>query len=126
MKFWLMCSSVFLACVGLLAAHSVNAWVFPRLPTDCRSMRIRPYNASDWEAVRWLFVHPAHRRQGVARALLNVIMGRLKGTVTLNVGPWNLAACRLYESLGFVKVREFPGTFNGPDVAVLTMETSPR
>jgi ribosomal protein S18 acetylase RimI-like enzyme len=53
-------------------------------------------------------------------------MGRLKGTVTLYVGPWNLAARRLYESYGFVKVREFTGTFNGRDVAVLTMETSPR
>lgn len=76
--------------------------------------------------ISWLFVHPACRRQGVGRALLNEIMGRLKGSATLNVGPWNLAARRLYQGVGFVTVREFVGTFNGRDVAVLALEASPR
>src|SRR4029453_14694373 len=119
-------------------------------------MKIRPYEASDWEAVReiydlskpdemrggvdvraivplghdpsglalfrdsvifvvadaervvgfgghkgnyiaWLFVHPAHRRRGVARALLKEIMGQLQGPITLNVGSWNRAALKLYD-----------------------------
>ena len=76
-------------------------------------------------SISWLFVHPAHRRQGVARALLNEMMGRLEGTVTLNVGVWNLAARHLYNEAGFVTAREFLGTFNGHDVAVLTLVYDP-
>ena len=124
-------------------------------------MKIRPYEASDWEAVReiydlskpdemrggvdvravvplgqdpsglalfrdsvsswplmlngvvgfgghkfkyisWLFVHPAHRRRGIARALLKEIIGHLQGAITLNVGHWNHAARKLFDELGFV------------------------
>ncbi len=75
--------------------------------------------------ISWLFVHPAHRRQGVARALLNEMMGRLEGAVTLNVGPWNQAARQLYDQAGFVTAREFHGTFNGHDVAILTLVYDP-
>ena len=147
-------------------------------------MKIRPYKASDWEAVRdiydlskpdemrggvdvgaiiplqqdpaglalfhgsaifvaedgdrvigfgghranyisWLFVHPEHRRKGVARALLNEMMEDLEGPATLNVGAWNLAARQLYHEAGFVATREFIGTFNGRDVAVLTLVYEP-
>ena len=52
-------------------------------------------------------------------------MGRLEGAVTLNVGPWNLAARRLYDDFGFVTAREFIGTFNGHEVAVLTLVYDP-
>jgi ribosomal protein S18 acetylase RimI-like enzyme len=75
--------------------------------------------------ISWLFVHPAHRRQGAARALLSAIMGRLDGAVTLNVAPWNLAARQLYEEFGFAPAREFIGTFNGYDVTVLTLVYDP-
>ena len=75
--------------------------------------------------ISWLFVHPAHRRQGVARALLNEIMGHLEGAVTLNVGPWNLPARRLYDAFGFATAREFIGTFNGHEVEVLTLVYDP-
>lgn len=148
------------------------------------AMRIRPYETSDWEAVRdiydvskpdemcggvdasaiiplqqdpaglslfhgsvilvaennermigfggykenyisWLFVHPAHRRKGVARGLLSEMMECLQGAVTLNVGSWNLAARQLYNQAGFVTTREFIGTFNGYDVPVLTLVYDP-
>ena len=71
--------------------------------------------------ISWLFVHPAHRRHGVARTLLKEIMGHLRGLITLNVGRWNQGARKLYGDLGFVVVREFIGTFNGHDVEVLTL-----
>ena len=71
--------------------------------------------------ISWLFVHPACRRRGAARALLTEILRRLQGPVTLHVGPWNHAARRLYEELGFVTDGEFTGTFNVRDVAVLTL-----
>lgn len=72
--------------------------------------------------IAWLFVHPAHRRKGVARALLKEIMGRLRGAVTLNVGSENHAARKLYAGLGFIIEREFTGRFNGHHVAVLRLK----
>jgi len=71
--------------------------------------------------ISWLFVHPEHRRQGVGRALLNEMIGRLHGPITLNVGLWNHAARELYSEFGFVTAREFHATFNGHDVVVLTL-----
>jgi ribosomal protein S18 acetylase RimI-like enzyme len=71
--------------------------------------------------VAWLFVHPAHRRKGVARALLLTMIGRLHGPITLNVARGNEAARRLYESLGFEVAKEFDGKFNGQDIRVITL-----
>ena len=64
-------------------------------------------------SISWLFVHPAHRRRGVATALVQAITSRLKGSVTLNVATDNIAARRLYERLGFTVEREFTGHFKG-------------
>jgi ribosomal protein S18 acetylase RimI-like enzyme len=71
--------------------------------------------------ISWLFVHPAYRRQGVARALLKEIIERLDGSITLNVAAENRAARQLYSSLGFVVVRDFAGQLNGHAVRVLTL-----
>jgi hypothetical protein len=54
------------------------------------------------------------------------MLRHLQGPVTLNVGPWNHAARRLYEELGSVTDREFSGTFNGHEVAVLTLARESR
>jgi ribosomal protein S18 acetylase RimI-like enzyme len=72
--------------------------------------------------VSWVYVHPAHRRRGIARRLLGEMLGRLSGTVTLNVGANNKAARQLYETLGFVVDREFMGKFSGHDVRVMTLK----
>ena len=71
--------------------------------------------------ISWLFVHPAHRRRGIARALLSQIMGRIKGPITLNVAAENRAAWNLCAGLGFTIAREFIGHYQGQDVAVLTL-----
>lgn len=71
--------------------------------------------------VSWLFVHPAHRRKGVARILLKEIIGKLTGRITLNVTAENRAARQLYLDLGFAVAREFTGKFNGQDLVVLTL-----
>jgi ribosomal protein S18 acetylase RimI-like enzyme len=63
--------------------------------------------------ISWLFVHPAHRRKGVATALVRAIVARLDGPVTLNVSTENTPARRLYERLGFTVEREFIGDFKG-------------
>lgn len=63
--------------------------------------------------ITWLFVHPSHRRKGVATALVRELLARLDGTITLNVATSNAAARSLYERLGFAVEREFIGQFNG-------------
>ena len=66
--------------------------------------------------ITWLFVHPAHRRQGVATSLLEHVVARLSGAITLNVAKLNEPALRLYERLGFTVESEFTGKFNGHDI----------
>src|SRR5277367_247311 len=63
--------------------------------------------------ISWLFVHPAHRRKGVATALVRAITTRLNGPITLNVATENIAARSLYERLGFTVERELIGDFKG-------------
>ncbi|HEY8057380.1 MAG TPA: GNAT family N-acetyltransferase [Acidimicrobiales bacterium] len=58
-------------------------------------------------AIGNVLTHPAHRRQGLARALMATLARRLLATVPvvgLNVGTANVGALALYESLGFVPV----------------------
>ena len=71
--------------------------------------------------ISWLFVHPVHRRRGVARELLGEVMGQLRGPITLNVAAENQPARQLYASLGFEVAKDFTGTFNGHDIRVLTL-----
>src|SRR6266850_5904916 len=47
-------------------------------------------------SITWLFVHPNHRRKGVARALVGETIARLDGAITLNVATTNAAARNLY------------------------------
>lgn len=69
------------------------------------------YAASSREAyVERLVVSPAHRNQGMARALLDasedLARGTDKATVGLHVGGGNIPALRLYESYGFEEVSQ--------------------
>ena len=76
--------------------------------------------------VSWLFVHPAYRRRGVARALLASMLARLEGPIRLNVLRSNVAAIKLYEEFGFTVSKDFVGRFNGQDVNVLTLTSGDR
>jgi ribosomal protein S18 acetylase RimI-like enzyme len=82
--------------------------------------------------ISWLFVHPDHRRRGIARKLITEILESLSGTIKLNVATNNPAARSLYESLGFTVEREFIGNFNGYESHAMTLllekerPTSPR
>ena len=76
--------------------------------------------------ISWLFVHPDHRRRGVARALLAAMLARLEGPVRLNVLRSNVAAIKLYEEFGFTVIKDFVGRFNGQEVNVLTLSSGKR
>ncbi len=71
--------------------------------------------------ITWLFVHPAHRRQGIAENLLHHVLKRLHGAITLNVAKLNRPALRLYERLGFTIESEFAGNFNGQEIQALRL-----
>src|SRR5579862_2425184 len=50
-----------------------------------------------------LAVDPAERRTGIARRLVTDALARVKGTWFLEVRASNVAAIRLYESIGFTR-----------------------
>lgn len=77
------------------------------------SDRIVGFGGSRGTFITWLFVHPNHRRKGVAWALVRELLAQLDGTITLNVATTNEAACNLYKRMGFTVDREFVGNFNG-------------
>jgi ribosomal protein S18 acetylase RimI-like enzyme len=80
--------------------------------------RIVGFGGNRGALITWLFVHPSHRRKGVACALVRALVARLDGTITLNVATTNVAACKLYKRMGFTVEREFMGQFNGHNCLV--------
>lgn len=64
-----------------------------------------------WAGVRLLAVHPAYRRQGIGRALMEECLRRCRARGIATVGLHTTAvmdtARRMYEKMGFVRVPEF-------------------
>jgi ribosomal-protein-alanine N-acetyltransferase len=58
-----------------------------------------------------LAVHPEHRRKGIAAALLEFTLKRLRGPVELMVRVDNQAAIRFYRRFGFRQVEKVPGYY---------------
>lgn len=77
-----------------------------------------------------LAVHPAHRHQGVARALIAAILGRCRADgatrAILEVRPSNEEARQLYESFGFRTIGRRKGYYfdSGEDALVMEMSLS--
>ena len=73
------------------------------------------------DVVSWLFVHPDHRRKGIARSLLNKLMESWKGPLELKVTRSNQVAMRLYVNLGFEVDEEFEGSMYGRRIPAVRM-----
>jgi ribosomal protein S18 acetylase RimI-like enzyme len=73
------------------------------------------------DVVSWLFVHPDHRRKGIARSLLNELIRIHQGTLTLNLAKGNLSAMALYERCGFEVFEEFEGNMYGCPIPAVRM-----
>lgn len=69
-----------------------------------------------------LFVHPDHRRKGIAKQLLEFILAKTPAAVNLNVARSNWPAKTLYSRYGFKDVCEFETSYNGVTVIANTME----
>lgn len=82
--------------------------------------------AADEGELAVLAVHPLHRRQGVGRTLLKVLMqtaaGRGVSKIYLEVRRSNAAAQRVYETCGFVVRGERKHFYRFPDEDALVME----
>lgn len=63
--------------------------------------------------ITWLYVSPAHQRQGVARLLVRAALESATGPVSLDVLIGNDAALNLYLSEGFEVVKQVNGKLAG-------------
>ncbi len=73
------------------------------------------------DCIDWMFIHPEHRRQGLASALIIALLAQMGGQAILNVAQHNAAARRLYDRHGFLVEREFIGQYNGHPCGVLRL-----
>ena len=73
------------------------------------------------DVVSWLFVHPDHRRKGIARSLLNELIRIHQGPLKLNLVKSNQPALTLYESCGFEVFEEFEGNMYGCSIPAVRM-----
>ena len=64
---------------------------------------------------------PAYRRQGVAKALIERVLGNEMDFLSLEVRESNAPAIALYESLGFARVGVRPHFYRNPDENALLM-----
>jgi [ribosomal protein S18]-alanine N-acetyltransferase len=77
--------------------------------------------APDEREILNVAVDPAHRRKGVARALLADELARGPGRWFLEVRASNAAALRLYESAGFERYGSRPGYYREPAEEAIVM-----
>ena len=72
-----------------------------------------------WASIRLLAIHPAYRGRGIGRALMEECIHRCRKqnikTIGLHTAKIMSVACKLYESMGFVRRPEYdfhprPGT----------------
>jgi ribosomal-protein-alanine N-acetyltransferase len=70
--------------------------------------------AEDEVEILNIVVAPERRRAGVARALLQPVVERVRGGVFLEVRVSNAAARKLYEMLGFEEIGRRPEYYESP------------
>ncbi|MCP4024576.1 MAG: GNAT family N-acetyltransferase [Desulfobacteraceae bacterium] len=71
--------------------------------------------------VSWLFVRPDHRREGIARQLMETLIASFKGDLILFLVKSNTAALKLYQGLGFQIQDEFEGNMYGQKIPAVKM-----
>ena len=101
-----------LATPGTFAFHAPDGFVMARI-------------AAGEAEILTLAVEPHARRQGLGRALLQAAINQARAdgatTMFLEVGADNPAARALYASLGFTKVGDRKGYYQGRDALVLRL-----
>jgi ribosomal-protein-alanine N-acetyltransferase len=81
----------------------------------------RSLGAGEYELLN-LAVAGEFRRQGIARALVGVLAEGYPRTVFLEVRESNLAARKLYKSVGFQEISARPGYYESPLETAIVMK----
>jgi ribosomal-protein-alanine N-acetyltransferase len=69
-----------------------------------------------------LVIHPLHRRQGAATALLQRVLEGFRGVIYLEVRESNSSARAFYEKLGFRTAARRPGYYSSPPETAVIMK----
>ncbi len=78
--------------------------------------------AADEIEILNLAVDPVFRRRGAGRALVRELIGKNPGTVYLEVRQSNVAARKLYHSLGFEVISVRPDYYQAPGESAIVMK----
>ncbi|MCH2038853.1 MAG: GNAT family N-acetyltransferase [Rickettsiales bacterium] len=80
------------------------------------------YTAFTQSEITALFISPDYRGKGIGKELLEFVLKKLSGNITLNIAKSNKPAKQLYEQYGFKVIDEFKTEYNGVNVMANTME----
>jgi ribosomal-protein-alanine acetyltransferase len=69
-----------------------------------------------------LAIHPSHRRRGLARKLLNLMLAAGRGQCFLEARASNFPAIRLYESMGFRQAGRRENYYTNPPEPAIVMK----
>ena len=69
-----------------------------------------------------LAIHPSCRRRGLARKVLNLMLAAGRGQCFLEVRASNIAAIRLYESVGFRQAGRRENYYSNPPEPAIVMQ----
>jgi ribosomal-protein-alanine acetyltransferase len=81
----------------------------------------RPLGTGEYELLN-LAVAPDCRRQGIARELVSTLKKGCQSLVFLEVRESNLAARKLYKSMGFKEIAARPEYYHSPSEAAIVMK----
>lgn len=80
------------------------------------------FAAHSEDELAWLYVDPAHTRQGIGRALVQYALGQMTARpVTIEVLQGNLPAQTLYERMGFRMEETLSGVMPGNEAFPVTV-----
>jgi putative acetyltransferase len=132
--------SVRALCSGDYTPEQIEAWIGKRTPEEmAQRIAMHPffvaerngkltgyavYNVNSSELLS-IYVDPDFARQGVASALMNVLLADAwsKGLATLWLDA-SLSAVPFYETVGFVRIMETTHAFRGVPLECMRMEMS--
>lgn len=80
------------------------------------------HTAADELEILNVAVDPLFRRRGVARGLVGQLLANFRGTVYLEVRQSNLAARKLYHSLGFEAIGVRKDYYQSPGESAIVMK----
>jgi len=66
--------------------------------------------------IRMLFVHPTARGKGIGKLLLEFLLSKISGEMSLNIVRSNFPAKNLYSAYGFQIIDEYKTSYNGISV----------